>query len=123
MLGWWFELPEKRSQRTEFLLQLQGLAGIAQYGLDLASVTNDARITAQPLYISGSEGRYGRYVETVESMTESVPSVQDGAPAEAGLKAFQADFLEKQGILGDRHTPFKIVVALEQRVSCRYGTS
>src|SRR5690606_2032449 len=38
---------------------------------------------------------------------------QDGAPAQAGLKTLQADFLEQPDVVGHRKAPFAVVVGLE----------
>lgn len=56
-------------------------------------------------------------VEACESGPEVFPLGQDRAPAESGLEAFRAQLLEQALLVGDRETPFGVVVGQELRRS------
>jgi hypothetical protein len=54
-------------------------------------------------------------IETRKAGAEVLALVEDGQPAQAGLKAFQAELFEQAAVLRDRKTPFVVVVVHIQR--------
>ena len=71
---------------------------------------HDARVAHQPLHVRVGEARQLLDIEVGKSRAECLALVQDGEPRQAGLEAFQADLLEQAAVVGDRESPFAVVV-------------
>ncbi len=55
-------------------------------------------------------------VESMEGFAKRVPLAQDRDPREARLESLEADLLEEPSIVGDRKSPFVVVVGDVQRI-------
>src|SRR5450830_122640 len=110
--GGGLEAPEVGRQAAELVAQRLGTAGIVEGGGDLAAVPHDARVEQQAGDVGFAQGGHAVDVKTLESLAKALALVQDGQPAQAGLKALQADLLEQPGVVVHRKAPFRVVVAL-----------
>jgi hypothetical protein len=62
-------------------------------GHDLAAMAHDAAVGQQALDLGGAKPRYLFHLEAGKTGAKCRAFVQDGQPAQAGLKTFQADVL------------------------------
>lgn len=72
------------------------------YDAGIGKATGNVRIIEQ---------RYFCKVETGKGGAKILALAQNGQPGQAGLKAFQADFLEQAVVVGNRATPFLVMIA------------
>src|SRR5690606_39035903 len=105
-----FVAPQVGAQRAVRGAHFLGAAGVVDHRLDLAAVAHDAGIGHQRLDPRRAVARHLVDVEIGESAAEPVALVQDGAPAQARLEAFQAQLLEQVAVVADRPAPLKVVV-------------
>ena len=73
-------------------------------------MADDAGVLQQPLHVARAEASHRGRLEILERLAEVVALAKDGDPAQARLKAFQADLLEEPAIVGDRPSPFLVVI-------------
>ena len=78
-------------------------------------MANDAFVLEQTIDIALGEAGDPVKVEIMERGAEILPLDEDGAPAQSGLKALQAQFLEQAVIIADREAPFAVVIVQELR--------
>ena len=78
-------------------------------------MADDACVFEQTLEVALGEARYPVEIETMEGGAEVFALGEDGAPAQPGLKTFQAQFLEEAMVIPDREAPFGIVVGEKLR--------
>ena len=71
---------------------------------------DDAGVLQQALHVARAKARHHRGLEILEGAAEVVALAEDRDPAQARLKAFEADLLEQPPVVGDRPAPFVIVV-------------
>jgi len=116
-MGCRFKTPKIGCQRSKLLAQFKGPVGIVDRRADLALVPNNARIEHQPLDIGLTKLRHPIHVKCSKGLAKGFTFVQDGQPAQARLKPFEADFLKKPAVIADRKSPFVVVVMLVG-VSC-----
>ncbi len=102
-------------QRAELAPQLQHAARVVDGGLDLAPVAHDGRVLHQALDLGGAKGCDLLGVEVRERGAKALALVQDGEPAQAGLKTLQADLLEQPAVVRHRKAPLGVVVVAVQR--------
>src|SRR5690606_25344789 len=68
-------------------------AGVVDRRLDLAAVTDDARVTEQPGDIARTHSCDAFDLESVEDLAEAFALAQDGQPRESRLKPLEHDLL------------------------------
>ena len=105
-----FKGPYKASQRALLGDKLDGALGVVDHGLDLAAVADDRGVIEQAGYVILSEAGHPGVVEAGEGAAKGIPLAQDGQPRKTGLEALEAQLLEQTAILGERETPFRVVV-------------
>src|SRR5262245_52107944 len=76
-------------------------------------MADNAFILEQPLHVAGGEASDLLEVEPGEGRAEVLALDEDGAPAQPGLKSFEAEFLKKPAIIGHGKSPLRIVVGQE----------
>ena len=64
----------------------------------------------QAIEVALGEARDLVEIEIMEGGAEVLALGQDGAPAEPGLKALQAELLEQAMVVGHRKAPFLVVI-------------
>ena len=79
------ELPDVAVEGAELFLDLQEALGVVDDGLDLASVSDDARVGHQALDVGFGEGGDFVGVEAGEGFAEVLPLVEDGLPGESRI--------------------------------------
>lgn len=105
-----FEAPEEGPERPEFADELDRPIGVADRGLDLAPMPDDAGIAQETVDVVITKLGDLFIVEAREGPPELRPFAQDGQPAEARLEPLQAQLLEEQMIVVDRKTPLDVVI-------------
>jgi hypothetical protein len=106
-----FVAPEIGCERAFLADELPGAPRIVDNRLDLAAMTDNAFILEQAVDVALGETRDPVEAEVMKRGAEVRALGHDRAPAQSGLEAFQAQFLEQATIVADRVAPFRIVVA------------
>jgi len=78
--------------------------------LDLASVTDDARVREEFVDFRVTESGDFDGIESCEGVPERFTFSQNGDPRETALKSFEADLFEESSFIGNGTTPFVVVV-------------
>lgn len=102
--------PEKLGQAAALAVELDGRSCVVDRRLDLAPVTDDARVIEQTQDIRLPEAGHRRRIEVGEGRPETLAFPQDGEPRESRLETFETEFLEERSLVGDRATPLDVVV-------------
>ena len=76
---------------------------------DFPSVAHDARVLQQALVVGVHEPRNPKEIEAEKNRSKILPLGQDRAPAQAGLKTFQAEFFEKAVVIIDGKAALVVV--------------
>ena len=82
----------------------------------LATIPDDLMITQQSGDLGIGITHKNFRVEVVKSLAKIVAPMKNGAPAQAGLETFEADFFEKDMIARCWNAPFRIMISGEQRI-------
>jgi hypothetical protein len=90
--------------------------GVADAGLDLQPVADDAGIGHQPLAFGRRVARHHLRIEAIEGPPEIVALAQDGDPRQASLKAIEQQLLEQGARIIFGHAPLLVVVAHVKRI-------
>ena len=77
---------------------------------------DDVVVTEEAIDIAAAEPGDARNVEPGERPPERLALSQDGQPAQARLKSFQADLFEQAAVVDDGPSPFFVVVLEIQRI-------
>lgn len=109
--------PDVCSERALRVDEVDGTLGVVDDGFDLAPMPDDACIAEQALDIAATEAGDLLDVEVGERHAEGRPLVEDRAPAQPGLEAFEAELLEQSLVVRGRLTPLVVVVGQELRRS------
>src|SRR5262249_4681067 len=80
--------------------------------LDLAAVAHDPRVTEEPRHVAGAEARHLGEIEAGEGLAKGLALAEDGEPAQARLKTFQAQLLEEADVILHRTAPLLVVLGL-----------
>ncbi len=104
--------PEIGSERSELVTHLNGPLRIVDGRDDLAAVPHDGHIADQALDVALIEPGHLLDLKVGKTTPESIALVQDGQPGQSALETLQADFLEQAPVIGDRKSPFTVVVRL-----------
>src|SRR5215472_9376513 len=115
--------PDEGGQRSVPVHEFPSPAGVADHRLDLAPVAHDAGILQEALDVLLGEAGNGAEVEAGEGGAEVLPLDQDGAPAQPGLEALQAQLLEQAAIVADREAPLGVVIGQELRRGAAPGAA
>ncbi|MET3758526.1 hypothetical protein ABID08_005908 [Rhizobium binae] len=78
--------------------------------IDFAAMADDALVLQESLDVGTIELRDTVEIESTEGRPEVLALGKDSSPAQARLKAFEAEFFEKAKIVGDRKAPFGVMV-------------
>src|SRR5690554_7478708 len=81
---------------------------------DLATMADDAGIRQQSLHVLLGEAHHFVDFKITEGGPEVLALGQNSAPAQTGLKAFQAQLLEQAPVVGYRETPLLVVIGEKQ---------
>jgi hypothetical protein len=103
-------------QRRARLTQSERGARVRDRRLDLAAVTDDARIGQEPLDVLLAETSDTLRIEICERPPEVPALAQDRQPRETGLEALEAEPLVDAALVDDRPAPLLVVVALVELV-------
>ncbi len=104
------KLPDKGVEGAEILLNLSEPAGVVNGRPDLRPVSDDGRVAHEMLYIFISVLRYPRRVETVESFSQCLSSLEYELPRQTCLKSFEHQKLKQRSIIMDGSSPLLIMV-------------
>jgi hypothetical protein len=99
-----------KRQRAELLDEVCAALRVVDRALDLAAMTDDARVLEQTVDVAAGEARDAGHVEAGERAAEVLALAEDRQPAQAALESLQTDLLEERGIVADRDAPFRVVV-------------
>ena len=94
----------------EFVTQGRGAPGVVDRRFDLPSMPDDPLVLQQARDVSLAESRHALDIEVLERCPECRPLPKDGQPAQARLKPFEADLLEKPAIVDDGLAPLVVVI-------------
>src|SRR5262245_33044822 len=97
------EVPEEPVEAAEFALNFQEGAGVRHGAVDLQPVPYDAGVLHEPRAPRGREARDLRGIEAGERAAVGLALPEDGLPAEARLRAFERDELEKHALVVHGH--------------------
>jgi len=90
---------------------------VADRGIDLQPIANDAGIREEPRDVTIAELRHERRLELLERASISGALAQNRVPAKARLRAFERYKLEPKPIVMHRHAPLLIVIANRQLIA------
>ena len=79
-------------------------------------MANDAGVAEQPLDVARSKARNPLEIESRKHLAERVAFSENRSPAQTGLKTFETNLLEQPTIVGNRESPFAIVVSDIDRI-------
>src|SRR5580692_12109303 len=89
------EVPQILVEGLRFRPDLEVGLGVGDESVHLEPISDDAGILQQPPALGGAVARYFPGIETVEGFAVGLALAQDGKPAQAGLRALQAEHLEE----------------------------
>src|SRR5215831_2039660 len=104
------ESPNVPVEGSEPLPDYDESFGVADCRVDFESVADYSAVLEQGCDFAGTVFRDFIKIEVVKRLTEVFPFIQDGAPAQAGLKAFEDQEFEQFQVVMDRSAPFLIMV-------------
>src|SRR6185295_14347318 len=105
--------------RAELVAQGGSAFRVVDRRLDLAAVPDDALVLQETRHVARPEPGDAIDVEPGKRLAERGALAENRQPAQAGLKAFEADLLEEAAIVGDRRPPFLVVIGHVERVVAR----
>lgn len=108
-----FEAPDIGGERAFFGDQFLRAPGVVDDRFDLAAVAHDACVGQQAGDVAVRVAGDAVEIEAMEGAAEVVALGEDGAPAQAGLEALQAQLFEQAPVVIYRKTPFGVVVGEE----------
>ena len=111
------ELPDVFVERTKRLLDVEEGFRIAYRGCDFEPVANDAGVAQQAFELAPIVASDALRVEAIEGGAVVLAFLQDGVPAETGLRAFENEELEESAVIVLRQSPLFVVIADRQRVA------
>src|SRR5689334_8516885 len=92
-------------------------ASVANRAGDLEPIAHDARILHERAELRGVEARDFAWIEARERAPIRVALVEDRAPTETCLRAFEDEELEERAVVMDGPAPFLVVVLDHFRVA------
>ena len=93
------ELEQILVKTAEFFLNLQKHLSVLNCGQNFSAVADDTLILKQRIHLIRRVLPNGYGIETVKSLPEVFPFIQDTFPGQSCLKAFQKKHLKKIGII------------------------
>src|ERR1700747_3196061 len=100
------EAPQELRERALALHQREVSRGVADAGVDLALVADDAGIGQQLLQFGRRVARDLLRIEAVIDLAIVLALAQHGDPAEARLEALERQQLEQRLVVPERPAPF-----------------
>ena len=113
------ERPHVRVEAAEVGLHLEDALRVVDRRLDLAAVAHDAGVAEQSFDVAFGERGDGGGIEPGEGGAVSLALVEDRAPAQARLRAFEGEELEVLGVVVRRHPPLVVVIGDHERFGPR----
>lgn len=110
------ELPEEFIEGAEFFDDRQGGAGVLDGGIDLGAIADDAGVEEETFNVVFVKSGHAGDVEVVEEQAVALATVEDGAPGEAGLGAFETDELEEVTVAVNGDAPLEVVILAHEGV-------
>src|SRR5206468_535324 len=83
---------------------------------DLAAVADDSGVFQQTLDVALTKPRDALEIETGERLAKCFALAENCPPAQARLKTFETDLFEQAPIVGDRKSPFIVVISDIERI-------
>lgn len=114
--GWWGVVGGDEVFDAAVLAQADDGAGVGAGGADFGVVADDVRVAGEVFEAGVGVVGDGVGVEAVEGFAQGGAFGQDGAPAQAGLEAFEGDAFEHGPLAGEGQAPFGVVVGEQERV-------
>src|SRR5258708_37928439 len=110
------EAPQELGDRAVALDQREEGLGVADAGVDLALVADDAGIGQQLPQFSRRVARDLLRIEAVIVLAVMLALLQHRDPGEARLAAFERQQLEQRAVVLERTAPFRVVIFLVDRI-------
>ena len=104
------EPPDVGVEGAELVLHGDEGAGVAHGGLNLGPIADDAGVEEDLLDPLGGEPGHLLHIELGEEATVARPLLEDGQPAQPGLRPFEDEELEVGAVVVHRHSPFGVVI-------------
>src|SRR5690349_11753032 len=111
-----FVAPEVGGERAELANHFPRAPRVVARRLDLAAMAYDARIGHEALDVAAREARDALVLEVRKRPAKRVALAEDRAPGESRLETLQAELLEETPVIGDRESPFAVVIRGVQRI-------
>lgn len=96
--------------------ELRVSASVVDRGFDLRPIPDDPGIGHGPMDVVLAEVRDRGGIESGECVPEVLPLAENSEPAQAQLKALQAELLEQRPVIGHGPAPLAVVVRLVEIV-------
>src|SRR5579864_809612 len=104
------ELPDVAVEAAEFLLHAKECLGIRDGRSNLELVADDAGIAQELADSAPVVARHPLGIESLEGPAIVIALVENRAPTQTGLRAFENQKLEERPVVVRRHAPFFIVI-------------
>src|SRR5439155_8751891 len=104
------EPPKVSVEAAKFLLHSEQSRCVLNCGGDFQPVANDARIDEELFHFAVVVLRHSFRVEVVKDFAVMLALLEDGVPAQAGLRAIKNQKLEQCAVVMNRHAPFPVMV-------------
>lgn len=104
------EIPQIMAKGAEFVPDIQEASGIVNGRFDLHPVADDPAVLQHGPNTAIVEPGHFFGIEVLVKQAVSLPSFEDGQPAESGLGRFQHQEFELFTIIMNRHSPLQVVV-------------
>src|SRR5579864_768006 len=105
------ELPDVAVEAAEFLLHPKECLGIRDGRSNLQLIADDARIAQELADFAPVVPRHPLGIESLEGPAIVFALVENRAPTQTGLRAFENQKLEERPVVVRRRAPFFIVIA------------
>lgn len=117
--GGWREAPHVRGEGAQLLLDREHLACIHDRRLDLAAVSDDARVSEKTAHVPRAVARHTSGIEARERDAEAWSLAKDREPRQPRLESFEGELLVETAVVDDRQSPFGVMVRAIARVGIR----
>src|SRR5207249_11280190 len=109
------EAPEKVAERAVAFLEVEEGPGVADRGIHFLAIADDARILQKLRDLLAIVAGHTLRVEPVERLEETGALVQDDAPGEPGLEAFEHELREQVTVAVVRCALLLVVIGAHLR--------
>src|SRR6266478_977398 len=111
------ESPNVGVEAAELLLNRHEGLSVLNRGVDLQTIANDAGVAQKSCDLTLIVFRHLARIEIIKSGAIAIALPENYFPAQAGLRAFQNQKLEKPAVIVKRHAPLTIVIG-----NCQFST-